>query len=201
MKSALLLSGGIDSIALAYWKKPTIAITIDYGQLPIAGEISAAQAVAKSLQIQHEIVRVDCRALGAGDLCGGPQLDASPCSEWWPYRNQLLLTLAAMKAIQYEVEELMIGTVSTDITHTDGQPQFIDLMNQLTSFQEGGLKITAPAITIDSVELVRASGVPRELLFYAHSCHVAPVACGECRGCQKYRAVMHSLFHEEGLYY
>ena len=29
---ALLLSGGMDSIALAFWKRPEIAITIDYGQ-------------------------------------------------------------------------------------------------------------------------------------------------------------------------
>ena len=30
MSAALLLSGGMDSIALAYWRKPSIAITIDY---------------------------------------------------------------------------------------------------------------------------------------------------------------------------
>ena len=32
MNTALLLSGGMDSIALAYWKRPDIALTIDYGQ-------------------------------------------------------------------------------------------------------------------------------------------------------------------------
>jgi len=31
---AILLSGGLDSIALAYWLRPQIAVTIDYGQRP-----------------------------------------------------------------------------------------------------------------------------------------------------------------------
>ena len=201
MKSALLLSGGIDSIAIAYWKRPALAVTIDYGQLPFEGELRAAKAVAESLQIPHEIIRVDCSSLGAGDLCNGLQLEASPVSEWWPYRNQLLITLAAMKVIQYGVNELLIGTVATDNIHADGQPQFVEQISQLMAFQEGGLKIAAPALALDSVELVKASAIPASLLFHAHSCHKAAVACGECRGCHKYRSVMYSLFHEEGLYY
>lgn len=201
MKSALLLSGGIDSVALAFWKKPALAVTIDYGQLPFEGELRAAQAVADSLQIPHEIIRVDCSSLGAGDLCDGPQLEASPVSEWWPYRNQLLITLAVMKVIRFGIDELMIGTVATDNVHADGQQQFVNLISQLVSFQEGGLIVSAPALKLDSTELVRLSGIPPNLLFHAHSCHKSSVACGECRGCHKYRAVMHSLFHSQGLYY
>ena len=35
----MLLSGGMDSIAVAYWRRPSLAITIDYGQVPAAGEL------------------------------------------------------------------------------------------------------------------------------------------------------------------
>lgn len=42
-KTAILLSGGMDSIALAYWKRPEIAITIDYGQKPAAAEVVASK--------------------------------------------------------------------------------------------------------------------------------------------------------------
>ena len=199
MKTAILLSGGMDSIALAYWKRPTIAVTVDYGQLPAEGEIQAAKAVAEALDMQHEIIQVDCRALGVGELIGGQQLAGSPTPEWWPYRNQFLLTLAAMKVIRYGVQELMIGTVASDNVHRDGHPAFVQLMDQVTAFQEGDLRISAPALDLTAAELVRTSGIPRSILCFAHSCHTAPVPCGECRGCLKYRATMQELYWEEGL--
>ncbi|QNE38583.1 7-cyano-7-deazaguanine synthase [Hymenobacter sp. NBH84] len=201
MKSALLLSGGMDSIALAYWKRPAIAITIDYGQLPAKGEIRAATAVAEALGIKHEILRVDCKSLGAGDLTGGVQLDAAPSPEWWPYRNQLLLTMAAMRVIHYDVQELMIGTVASDETHRDGQAPFIELIDHLMAFQERGMHVTAPALNLSCVELVKKSGISRPLLCHAHSCHKSDIMCGECRGCIKYRATMQELYEEEGLRY
>ena len=201
MKTALLLSGGMDSIALAYWKRPAIAVTIDYGQLPAEGELRAARAVAAELNIRHEIISVDCRALGGGELTGSPQLSSSPSPEWWPYRNQLLLTLSAMHTIRLGVQELMIGTVASDEVHKDGQPAFIELMDKLMTFQEMGLRITAPALDMTAVDLVRTSKISRSLLCFAHSCHKANIACGECRGCQKYRATMQELYEAEGLQY
>ncbi|PJJ59405.1 7-cyano-7-deazaguanine synthase [Hymenobacter chitinivorans] len=202
MKSALLLSGGMDSIAIAYWKRPAIAVTLDYGQLPAQAEIDASKAVAAALGIQHEIVQVNCRALGSGDLAGTTSLSNAPTAEWWPYRNQLLLTLAAMHLSRLQVTELMIGTVATDqSSHKDGHEHFVSLMNQLVSFQEGGLQITAPAISLTTAELVRISGITRSLLCYAHSCQKSNLACGECGGCEKYRATMQELYEAEGLVY
>jgi 7-cyano-7-deazaguanine synthase len=66
MSAALLLSGGTDSVALAYWKRPTIAYTVDYGQLPAVGEIRAAAAVCDALGIRHRVLRVNCGELGSG---------------------------------------------------------------------------------------------------------------------------------------
>src|SRR5690349_9850191 len=94
-RTAILLSGGIDSIALAYWKRPDLAITIDYGQLPARAEIDAATAAARDLELEHDIVRIDCRSIGSGDLAGTLSHAVAPAPEWWPYRNQLLITIAA----------------------------------------------------------------------------------------------------------
>src|SRR6266568_6936973 len=104
MKTALLLSGGMDSIAIAHWHRPEIAITVDYGQQPAAGEIRAAQAVADVLSIEHHIVRADLSALGSGDMAGSAALGVAPVTEWWPFRNQMLVTLAAMKGLVLGVE-------------------------------------------------------------------------------------------------
>lgn len=193
MNTALLLSGGMDSLCIAWWKKPTVAITIDYGQLPAQAEIVAAGAICKSLNIDHHVIQIDCRALGSGDMAGTHATEYAPASDWWPYRNQLLITLAAMKAISLGVKQLIIGTVRSDGNHADGTSEFVDAVDQLLSMQEGVMTVEAPAIYLSTAELVRISKVPDSLLAWAHSCHKANVACGNCRGCNKYFETVQEL--------
>lgn len=191
---ALLLSGGMDSVSIAWWKRPKYGITIDYGQKPAPGEFRAASAVCRSLGIEHIVVSADISALGSGDLVDSTPSDEAPASEWWPYRNQFLLTLAAMRCHQLNVNVLMIGALKTDSFHADGTIEFIEQMNNLLSLQEGSLSIVAPAIGLTAGELVQASSVPLEILSWSHSCHVAEVACGFCRGCRKHFETMETEF-------
>lgn len=192
-EGAILLSGGMDSIAISYWKKPKYAITIDYGQLPAEGEIRAASIVAKQLGMLHEIIRIDCKQLGSGDMVGTKPSINAPISEWWPYRNQLLVTFGLMAAIKHEVDELMIGCVKSDSVHMDGTSAFIEQLSSLSSLQEGHICVTAPAIDMTTAELVKTSRIPAGQLLWAHSCHKAAVACGGCHGCFKYMHALQSL--------
>ncbi len=193
MTDALLLSGGIDSIALAFWRRPSVAVTIDYGQVPAQAETQAASAVCRDLAIEHVCVRADCSAVGSGDLVGGPPLAAAPVPEWWPYRNQLLVTIAAAALAPRGVATLALGIVATDRAHADGTPEFVEALSRLMQLQEGGLRVEAPAASLTSEQLVRLSGVPKEILAWAHSCHAANFACGWCRGCVKHVYVMRQL--------
>lgn len=196
MKTGLLLSGGMDSLCIAWWKRPDVAITIDYGQLPAAAEIAASTAICQQLGIEHHILRIDCRSLGSGDMAGAEASVHAPATDWWPYRNQLLITLAAMKAIGLSVTYLWIGTVKSDGSHRDGTPTFVAAISNVLALQEGGLRIEAPAIDMTTAELARESGVPAGALAWAHSCHKADVACGDCRGCNKYFEVLRELDHD-----
>lgn len=192
-RKAILLSGGMDSIALAYWSRPEIAITLDYGQKAAVAEIAAATRVAKCLGMEHYILHIDCSSLGSGDLVGSKPIDDAPVTEWWPYRNQMLVTLALMKAIQLDICELMVGSVKTDAQHTDGTREFYERLSAVVEMQEGGIKVTAPAIEMTTVELVKKAGVPENILMYAHSCHTGNVPCGHCHGCNKYMYVKEQL--------
>jgi 7-cyano-7-deazaguanine synthase len=193
MASAILLSGGIDSIALACWRKPDLAITIDYGQVCAEAEEIAAREAAAALQIPHELLRVDCATLGSGILARRDRLHNAPTPEWWPYRNQLLVTIGVMRAIRSGIREVWVGTVSGDGRHADGRPQFIKLIDELVAMQEGALRVKSPAIGMSSTELVRISGATRSLMAWAHSCHRHNSPCGACRGCYKHEAVMQEL--------
>ena len=196
MSTAILLSGGMDSIALAWWQRPAIAFTIDYGQVSAVGEIRAAATVAALINAQHEVIRVNCRAIGSGDLAGTSPVAIAPIPEWWPFRNQLLVTLAAMRSVSLGVETLIFGTVATDAQHLDGTPEFFHRLDRLLHYQEGGLRVVAPAAHLTSTELIRESRVPRSILAWAHSCHTSDFACGICRGCAKHFYVTEEVWGE-----
>jgi 7-cyano-7-deazaguanine synthase len=196
MSKGLLLSGGIDSTAIAYWLRPDIAFTVDYGQMGAKGEIHAATQVCKAIGIKHEVISVDCRSLGSGDLFGKPPASVAPVSEWLPFRNQLLLTLTGMRAIASGIQTLLFGAVKPDAIHTDGTKEFFEVMDKAFALQEGGLRIAVPAIEMTTVELVRVSDIPLSVLGWAHSCDVSASACGRCGSCVKYYSVMKELGFE-----
>lgn len=193
MLTGILISGGIDSIALTHWIRPDVGITIDYGQKSARTETGAAAEVCAALGIEHVAVAVDFSSLGSGDLVGTAPLAIAPVSEWWPYRNQLLVTVAAAALVPRGVSRLAIGCVATDGIHVDGTAAFIAALSTVLNLQEGHLSLDAPAIHLTSVQLVQQSGVPIEILSWAHSCHVADYACGRCRGCIKHYTTFRDL--------
>ncbi len=193
MSSVLLLSGGMDSIAVAHWLRPEFAVTVDYGQRSAEGEIRAASAVAGELGLTHFIETVNIRALGSGDLAGSPSLSIASIPEWWPFRNQFLLTIAGMRAAALNAERLLIGCVSSDSMHADGTAWFVESISRLMQLQEGAIAVDAPAIGMTTAQLIRTSKIPFELLAWAHSCHSSDFACGQCRGCRKHYSIYTEL--------
>lgn len=189
----LLLSGGMDSIAIAYMVRPKFALTVDYGQRAAAAELRSAKAASEALGIEHHSLTADLSSLGSGDMAGTTAHSLARVSEWWPFRNQMLITFAGMKAVQLGAGRILIGTLATDGVHLDGTKTFLAAMGAVLQEQEGKIDLDAPAIGMSAVELIRASKVPGEILAWAHSCHTAEFACGECRGCLKHYRTLEEL--------
>jgi 7-cyano-7-deazaguanine synthase len=181
----LLFSGGLDSSAIAYWKRPEVCLTVDYGQRPARGEIAAAEAICAELGLRHETVKVDLRSLGSGSLAGKPTSELAQAEEWWPFRNQMLITLAGMRFVAEGLKEVMIGAVRTDV-HADGKRPFLRAVDRLMSLQEGRVVVTAPASNLNPKKLLEVSGFPNSLLGLTFSCHMMEYPCGRCRGCEKH---------------
>ncbi|WP_294349419.1 7-cyano-7-deazaguanine synthase [uncultured Sphingobacterium sp.] len=193
VKKGILLSGGVDSICLAYGIKPYIAYTIDYGQTVAEREIYVSKYISKELGIKHKVISVDCKSLGSGNLANTESISISPSEEWWPYRNQLLITLAAMQAIKDGVNELHLASVKSDNFHRDGTKAFYEKINDLLSYQEGNISVHGDTLDYYSHELAEIYKVPLELLSIAHSCHISNIACGQCSGCKKQLRVREEL--------
>ena len=183
----------MDSIALAYWKKPGYSITINYGQKPAEAEKRSAAEVSRFLGIENHVIELDCSQLGSGDLSGAEPLSIAPITEWWPYRNQLLVTLACMKAIPLGITELLVGSVLTDAGHKDGTEIFYNKLSEVIKFQEGEIDVIAPAIHLSTIDLIKASNIPTSLLLWAHSCHISNEPCMHCNGCKKYLYTLQEL--------
>ncbi|WP_081492257.1 7-cyano-7-deazaguanine synthase [Rhizorhabdus wittichii] len=126
-------------------------------------------------------------SFGAGSLAGSPQtLGYAP--EFWPFRNQMLITLAAMAFSRCDPLEILIGTVASDAVHPDGTTNFVQAMSAVLGAQ-GRVSVRSPAIELTGEELLVRSGLPAELLGWTFSCHTGEWACGQCRGCTKHNSL------------
>jgi 7-cyano-7-deazaguanine synthase len=200
-ETVVLLSGGIDSAALAYEGPIDHALFIDYGQRPALAESRAARAIAAEVGLVLQVIRADTRAIGGGLLASDEPRANFPSPEWWPFRNQMLVTFAAAWACRSTGAlrapgsvQIAIGSVSGDgDRHTDGTSTFYQALDALVFLQEGNMRVVTPALERSTEELVLSSGITDAVLGWTHSCHTAPVPCNSCPGCFKRERVLANL--------
>lgn len=187
----LLLSGGVDSTALAAICRPEQMLFIDYGQRPAEAEQRAATQIARLLGLSLTTLNLDLRPLGGGLLLNEQARPDAPSPEWWPYRNQFLVTAGAAIALQRGLSQVLIGTVLGDgDRHADGTAAFYAALNELLRLQEGNMSVAAPGIDRTTEELVAASGLGADVLGWTVSCHRSNLPCGDCPGCWKRARVL-----------
>jgi 7-cyano-7-deazaguanine synthase len=187
------MSGGLDSAALAWWLRPNVCVTVDYGQRAARGERAAATALCDAMSLNHRLIEADLSALGSGTMANKATAPGASAAEFWPYRNQMLVTLAGMLLLSEGLTEIIVGSVSTD-RHADGRSPFFRALNRTMVLQEGNVRISAPARKYSSVKLLQQSGFPEDLLGLTFSCHVHEYACGQCGGCLKHREVVETAY-------
>lgn len=191
MSRVLLLSGGLDSTSIAAWQRPEHCLGINYGQRAATAEQRAATAIANELNLPYTHITVDASPVGGGLMANEPNTVDDDTPEWWPYRNQLLITIAAAWAVTRGHNEILVGTVAGDgDRHADGRRTFYDAMTALLQTQEGALTVTAPAIDLTAPDLINTSEVTDATLGWTHSCHVSNLPCHQCPGCIKRAEVL-----------
>lgn len=215
--AVVLLSGGMDSAALAAWVRPSATLFIDYGQRPAEAERRAARAVARELSLPFNELRLDLSAIGSGLLleedpadnrphvqsastsaaAPSPAAAISPSPEWWPLRNQLLCTIAAAWALGTpavngsRIDTVLVASVASDgLRHVDGTAEFYRALDAVTAMQEGAVRVLAPAVDLQPEELGTRSGATESVLGWTHSCHRSNVPCAACPGCWKREQVL-----------
>lgn len=189
--TVLLLSGGLDSAALAQMMRPALTVFVDYGQKPRDAESKAAGAVADHLGLSHLSVRLPLSDLGGGLMHDDAPMPNAPSPEWWPFRNQFLATAGAAVALTHGLSHVVLASVRGDgERHVDGSLAFYERLSAVVQIQEGGVQVSAPVIHLSTVELLREVGAERSLIGWTVSCHRSNDPCGDCPGCWKRELVL-----------
>ncbi len=184
--SLLLFSGGMDSTCLLHIYKPKVALLINYGQKSFEGEKRAAKKLCKEFNVFLKII--ESNISWQNNL-----IDKEEYDTWIPFRNQFLLTIAAIEASRHDISNIIIGTVNSDKKFGDGSKLFIKKINELFDTQELGIKVFAPAIEMNTNKLIQVSGIKKDLIYWCHSCDISKWACGICSSCKKYNEIIREL--------
>ena len=196
MKAVLVYSGGLDSTTLLYEYKDSIALAVsfDYGSKHNKRELEYAALNCKRLGIRHLVIPLEFMGkyfksdllIGGGDIPEGSYADENMKSTVVPFRNGIMLSIAAGLAESYELDAIMLANHSGDhAIYPDCRPEFIEGM--AASVEAGtynGVKVVSPYCNMTKREIAlrgRELGVDYSLTY---SCYKGGEKhCGKCGTC------------------
>lgn len=205
-ESALVcLSGGQDSTTCLYWALKNFdhveAVCFSYGQkhaleVEVARRISVKAGVEFSLLDLSLLGQMTHNALTDASVVMDKEkpADALP-NTFVPGRNMLFLTLAAIKAYEKGIRNLVTGVSQTDFSgYPDCRDTFIRSLNvSLNLAMESQFVIHTPLMWLDKEqewELADELGVFDVVRNETLTCYNGVMAdgCGECPACKLRRA-------------
>ena len=156
MKALLIYSGGLDSTTLLYEYRDCIALAVsfDYGSKHNAREIAYAKLHCNRLGIKHMILPLDFIGkyfrsdllIGGGEIPEGSYDDGNMRSTVVPFRNGIMLAVAAGLAESYGLDTLLIANHSGDhAIYPDCRPEFIAAFDQaVRAGTYEGIRVVSP---------------------------------------------------------
>lgn len=194
--SAIIVSGGMDSITLLYDHKDEIAlgISFDYGSNHNAREIPFAKMHCERLGIKHITINLDFMHQyfksslldGAEAIPEGHYADDNMKSTVVPFRNGIMLAIAIGIAESNNLDQVFIANHGGDHTiYPDCRPEFINAIDAAaTAGTYNNIKVIAPYTKITKSDIARIG--KRLGIDYAEtwSCYKGgEVHCGKCGTC------------------
>lgn len=191
--SVIIVSGGLDSITLLYDKAEEIALAIsfDYGANHNAREIPFARLHCERLGIKHITIPLafmhdyfkSSLLSGAKDIPEGHYADDNMRSTVVPFRNGIMLSIAAGIAESHELKKVLIANHGGDhAIYPDCRPGFIRAISDAT--QAGtyvGVEVVAPYTQLTKTEIVKRGAQLGIDYAETWSCYKGGnVHCGKC---------------------
>jgi len=192
----ILYSGGMDSsVALyQYAERVKLAVSFNYGSKHNVREIEYAAKNCRALGIEHRVIELDLNKMGfvsdllqsGGDIPNGHYEDENMKKTVVPFRNGIMLSIAAGIAESMDCNRLMISNHAGDhAIYPDCRPDFIQSMSEAIGFGTyNRIEILAPFTNLSKREIAligKEIGVPFE---NTYSCYNGQeIHCGTCGTC------------------
>ena len=194
--SVIIVSGGMDSTTLLYEYQDRIAlgISFNYGSKHNDKEIPLARMHCERLGIKHVEIPLDFMEKyfkssllkGGEDIPEGHYADDNMKSTVVPFRNGIMLAIAAGLAESHGLKYLMMANHSGDHTiYPDCRPEFVDAMSEaISTGTYEHLKILAPYTNITKTDIARHGAKLGMNYAETWSCYKGgDCHCGKCGTC------------------
>jgi len=190
MRSILLMSGGIDSALLLYTIRPDFALFIDYGQVAAEGERQASRSLCDLAQTN--LIERTCQIKSyRSKVMSGQGRETQ--DEYWPFRNQFLISIAAMEAVKRSADVIIIGIASGDAHFADGSIDFVRIASTLVATQHPQITVKAPLLEECNNSALLLHAVPPYFLRRTHSCNRSAQPCWDCPSCVRAAKILGQL--------
>ena len=196
MKAILIYSGGLDSTTLLYEYRESIALAVsfNYGSKHNERELAYAAENCARLGIPHIIIplsfireyfRSDL-LLGKGEIPEGSYEDENMRSTVVPFRNGIMLAIAAGLAESNDLDTVLIANHGGDhAIYPDCRPNFIEAFDEAArAGTYNGVRILSPYCNITKRDIAlkgKAMGIDYSRTY---SCYKGGEKhCGRCGTC------------------
>ena len=203
MKALLVYSGGLDSTTLLYEYRDCIAlaVTFDYGSKHNAREIACAKENCKRLGIRHLVIPLGFIGqyfksdllLSGGEIPEGNYAEENMKSTVVPFRNGIMLSVAAGLAESYGLDTVLLANHSGDhAIYPDCRPAFVEAMDAaVRAGTYEGIRVVSPYCDITKRDIAfrgKAIGLDYSLTY---SCYKGGEKhCGKCGTCTERREAL-----------
>ncbi len=201
--SAIIVSGGMDSITLLYEQRERIAlgISFDYGSNHNVREIPFAELHCKRLGIKHITVKLDFMHQyfksslldGADAIPEGHYADDNMKSTVVPFRNGIMLSIAAGIAESQGLSNVFMANHGGDHTiYPDCRPEFVGAINEATRLGTyANVTVSAPYTNITKGDIARRGAALGIDYSETWSCYKGGDRhCGKCGTCVERREAL-----------
>lgn len=202
MKVVVLLSGGLDSVTALYQAltehEVVATLSIDYGAKHHSRELPMAASQSRNAGVPHVIVSLPFVAeefhsdllLSGGSIPDGHYEEASMKSTVVPFRNGIMLSIAAGFAESKGAEAVVIAAHSGDhAIYPDCREDFLRPMaDAIRTGTYAGIELLRPFVAIDKAGIVRRGAALGVDFSRTWSCYKGgEIHCGTCGTCVERR--------------
>lgn len=199
----VVLSGGMDSVTLLhdYKERIGLAVSFDYGSKHNASELPRARQHCELLGIPHLTIPLSFMGtyfrsdllLSGGAIPTEDYNEENMASTVVPFRNGIMLSIAAGLAESYDLSEIYLANHFGDhAIYPDCRRSFVEpMMRAITEGTSNGVKLVAPYTDMSKTDIARIGARLGIDYSTTWSCYQGgETQCGICATCRERREAM-----------